>query len=78
MLKCENLQSILVPDEEYEGNGHQDSVCPSLLLMLVVVWHSSVLQEDVDTEVDDGDHHQGEDELEHSGEDCEPDQNINK
>ena len=39
-----------------------------------MVWHSPVLQEDVDTEVDDGDHHQGEDELEYAGEDCEPDQ----
>ena len=61
-----------LPNRKYEGDGYKNSVCPSLLLLLVVVGHSSLLQEEVDPAVDDGDHHQGEDELEHTREDCVP------
>ena len=43
-----------------------------------MVWHPSLLQEEVDPGVDDGDHHQREDELEDTREDSVPGEDINK
>ena len=43
-----------------------------------MVWHPSLLQEEVDPGVDDGDHHQREDELEDTREDSVPGQDITK
>ena len=43
-----------------------------------MVWHPSLLQEEVDPGVDDGDHHQREDELEDTREDSVPGQDIKK
>ena len=43
-----------------------------------MVWHPSLLQEEVDPGVDDGDHHQREDELEDTREDSVPGQDVNR
>ena len=43
-----------------------------------MVWHPSLLQEEVDPGVDDGDHHQREDELEDTREDSVPGQDMKK
>ena len=64
--------NVLQPDREHERDGYQDSVCPSLPLLLGLVRHPALLQEDEDLAVDYGDDHQGENELEHAREDCVP------
>ena len=56
--------SFDLPDRKDKRYGHQNCVCPLLFSVLCQVWHPPTLQEEVDPGVDDGDHHQGEDELE--------------
>ena len=44
----------------------------SLLLLLAVVCHPALFQEEDDLDVDDIDHHQGKDELEYTRDNCLP------
>ena len=66
------LLCFVSPNTEYEADGQENGVCSSLLLLLCVVWYPGLLQEEVDPEVDDRDHDKGQDELEHTREDCVP------
>ena len=60
--------SFLLPDTKHEADGQKDGICSSLLLLLAVVWHPTLLQEEEDLDVDDRDHHKGNDELKYSRE----------
>ena len=64
--------SFFLPDTKHEADGQKDGICSSLLLLLGVVWHPALLQEEEDLDVDDRDHHQGKDELEYTRENCVP------
>ena len=63
---------FFIPDTKHETDGQKNGICSSLLLLLGVVWHPALLQEEEDLDVDDRDHHQGKDELEYTRENCVP------
>ena len=67
---------ICAPDKKYKADGEENCIGSSLLLLLLVVWHPHLLQEEVDLDVDDGDHNKRKIELEDPGENCVPDQEF--